>query len=52
MSIIKDVDIEYRTLDVDKEKEIEKDGTFIRNFIVKANGHLYGGWSDEAIQIY
>lgn len=48
---INGVKVIYRTVDVNEEQRVEKEGKFIRNFVVKADNHLYGGWSSDSIKI-
>ena len=45
------INIEYRVVNVAKEKEVEKEHKYIRNFVLKANNTLSGGWSEESIII-
>ena len=49
--IINGVSVTYRSVDVKKEQSVEKQGKYIRNFVLKANNHLYGGWSNDSIRI-
>lgn len=48
---INGVNVTYRTVDVEKEQKVEKERKYIRNFVLKANNHLYGGWSNNSIEI-
>lgn len=47
----KELDVEVRLVDMNKESKIENDGDFIRNFIYNEHDELKGGWSDESITL-
>lgn len=49
---INGVNIEFRIVDVEKEKRLEKDNKFIRNLIYTCNNELQGGWSSKSIKLY
>lgn len=47
-----DVMVEYRDVDVALERRIEMSGSYIRNFVLHADGRLTGGWSNESIVLH
>lgn len=45
------VKVEYREVDGALEHRLEKEGEYIRNLVLHADGRLTGGWSDESVLI-
>lgn len=45
------VSVEYREVDAELEQKLERDGGYIRNFVLHADGRLTGGWSYGSVQI-
>lgn len=45
------VNIEFRTVNVELERNNEIKHKFIRNFVYHTNQHLYGGWHSDSIMI-
>lgn len=49
---INGVEVEYRVVDVEKEKETELSHEYVRNFVLKHDNKLLGGWSESSLKIY
>lgn len=49
---INGINVEYRQVNVPLEQQNEEHGNYIRNFVLKHDNKLLGGWSEKSTRLY